>query len=289
MATVLVTGATGLLGTTLCPLLAAAGHQVVRLCRGGDVDLRVDLAERAETHAALARCAPDAIVNLAALTNVDECERQPRAAYRANVRTVENIADWMGGRDCHLVQISTDQVYDGAGPHREDDVTLTNYYAFSKYAAELATRGISATVLRTNFFGPSRCAGRASLSDWLAASLKRGDPITVFDDVLFSPLSLQRLAELIERALSRRPRGTFNLGSREGLSKADFAFALAGVLDLPPGSMRRGSSRGLALAAYRPQDMRMDPSRAEAALGVTLPTLLEEIQTMKAAYAQQAR
>src|SRR5256885_13003403 len=80
--------------------------------------------------------APDVVVNLAGLTDVDECERKPQLAYLTNVRIVENLGQWIrdGGNKSYLVQVSTDQVYDGPGPHKEHDVTLGNYYGFSKYA-----------------------------------------------------------------------------------------------------------------------------------------------------------
>ena len=290
MSKVLVTGAQGLLGSTLVPYLSARGHQVIRLGRSGECDVCADLTDAGQTARALDQAAPEVIVNLAALTNVDECERNPRQAYLANVKAVENLARWIRerGNGCHLVQVSTDQVYDGVGPYKEDDVVLTNYYGFSKYAGELAAMLVSSTILRTNFFGPSQCASRTSLSDWLVRSLNNGAAITVFDDVHFSPLSIQRLVESLELAVVKRRQGVYNLGSKDGMSKADFAFTLAQVLNLPTASIRRGTSDNLKLAAYRPKDMRIDASHFEAAFNVELPTLKEEIHSMKVAYASKA-
>lgn len=290
MTRILVTGARGLLGSTLVPHLRARGHEVVSCSRTG-ADVRADLTDTTQSSAALRQVAPKIIVNLAAIANVDKCERNPQLAYLANVRIVENLAKWMreSGASCHLVQISTDQVYDGAGPHEEGDVTLTNYYGLSKYAGELAAATVPSTVLRTNFFGRSECAGLTSISDWLLRSLVRGDAITVFDDVRFSPLSLKRLSEMLEIAVVKRQYGVFNLGSADGMSKADFAFALAEVTGLPTNTMRRGRSDEAALSARRPKDMCMDSSRFEDAFGVQLPTLREEINSMKAAYAHATR
>lgn len=291
MATVLVTGAQGMLGCHLVPHLCDCGHQVVRHSRSGCAEVQIELTDIDQVHSALEQVAPDVIVNLAALANVDECERSPQLAYLANVRTVENLADWIGksGRNCHLVHISTDQIYDGDGLHDEHDITLTNYYGFSKYAGELAANTVPRTVLRTNFFGPSRCQGRVGLSDWLVQSLSAGKKITVFDDLLFSPLSLQRLVELIALVVARREPGVFNIGSNGGMSKADFAFALAEALDLPVDTMSRGVSGQSGLVAYRPKNMRMDVSRFESIFGVVLPSLQEEIYSMRAAYAQETR
>lgn len=287
----LVTGAQGLLGSTLVPHLQARGFDAICHARNRDGYMHADLSDANQVSTMLGKIKPDIIVNLAALTNVDECERNPQQAYLANVKVVENLAQWIrdGGNKCHLVQLSTDQVYDGVGPHKEDEITLPNYYAFSKYAGELAAAKIPSTILRTNFFGPSLCPGRTSLSDWLVESLRQEKPITVFDDIRFSPLSLQSLVELMELVIVRRTQGIFNLGSKEGMSKADFAFTLAEALKLPINHMSRGISDKVKLTAYRPKDMRMDSSRFEHTFGVELPTLKEEIQAAKGAYAYEAR
>jgi len=291
MRRILVTGARGLLGSSLVPYLQERGHHVLSHGRTGDVAIRGDLSDPAQARAALSQASPDVIVNLVALTNVDTCEQSPQEAYLANVRVVENLGRWIEETHnrCHLIQLSTDQVYDGPGPHSENDITLTNYYGFSKYAAELAAAAVQSTVLRTNFFGPSRCANRVSLSDWLFLSLRKGDPITVFDDVRFSPLSLQRLTELLEIVIVNGQAGVFNLGSREAMSKADFAFALAASLGLPTQNMKRGSSGAVKLVAYRPKDMSMNSSLFEKAFDVRLPTLSEEINSVGAAYVHETQ
>lgn len=282
---VLVTGARGMLGSDLVPHLRTCGHEVIEVSRTDAASVHADLTDAAQAGAVLDEVAPEIIVNLAALTGVDECERNPRHAYLANVRIVENMARWMSAhRDCHLVQVSTDQVYDGPGPHAEAEVTLGNYYAFSKYAGELAAAVVPSSILRTNFVGPSRCPGRTSLSDWVVRSLQEGRVVTVFEDILFSPLSLRRLVEELERIVRKPKSGIFNLGSSNGMSKADFAFELAELLNLPVTTMRRGRSTEAKLAAYRPKDMRMDSTRYEKTYGVVLPSLAEEIRSMRCDY-----
>lgn len=291
MAKILVTGAQGLLGNHLVPHLKKCGHDVVGHSRSGQTEVNADLTDAGQVSVILDKTMPECIVNLVALTNVDECERHPHSSYVTNVRVIENLTSWMRNHahTCHLVQISTDQVYDGIGPHKEDDITISNYYGFSKYAGELVAGTVSSTILRTNFFGRSRCTSRASLSDWLVESLAFGRAITVFDDIFFSPLSLPRLVEFIELSIGKRKQGLFNLGSKEGMSKADFAFILADVLGLQTKCMTRGASDSIKLMAYRPKDMRMDSCRFEDVFGINLPTLREEIESLKGAYSNDAR
>jgi dTDP-4-dehydrorhamnose reductase len=287
MARILVTGATGLLGATLVPWLNRCGHTVLRHGFHADADYRADLREYAPTAGMLDRSGPDCIVNLTALTDVDACERRPHEAFMLNVASVEHLCRWIRNNEahCHLVQISTDQLYDGGGPHRESEVTIGNTYAFSKIAGELLAAGVSSTVLRTNFFGRSRCPTRSSFSDWIHDSIRLHRDLSLFDDVRFSPLSLATISDMIERVVRRQPRGVFNVGAAEGLSKADFAYAFAEALDLPIAQMRRVHSDSAAqLLAYRPKDMRMDSSLFEQTMGLRLPALADEIISVRSDY-----
>lgn len=279
-----------MLGCALIPLLRSRGHAV--LCHGYShpADFNADLTSYAEAAEILSRSMPEIIINLAALTNVDTCETNPHDAYLLNVRTVENLCRWIKQENprCHLIQLSTDQVYDGDGPHSESDITIRNSYAFSKIAAELAASSISSTILRTNFFGRSQCAGRPSFTDWLYDALKHNKSIKVFDDVLFSPLSINTLTDLIEQSIQKLPQGIFNLGSADGMSKADFAYAFAQTLELPTGAMARSRSTEMqSLHAYRPKDMRMDSSHFEQRMELRLPKLIDEITSIRSEYLEQ--
>jgi dTDP-4-dehydrorhamnose reductase len=276
----LVLGATGLLGTRLVPELATR-YEVVTHSRTRNAQCHADLTVAEEAHALLDRIRPSVIINLAALANVDVCQAEPQLAYLSNVKSVEHVAHWIraSGSPCHLIQISTDQVYDGYGPHAEDSPNLTNYYGFSKYAGELAALAVSSTVVRTNFFGRSATPGRLSFTDWLANSLRGGFTAHVFDDIQFSPMALPTLAHLLGKIAHQRPVGVFNLGASTGLSKADFAFAFAAEMGLDPvGFIRTPSGKSGLLKAPRPKDMRMDCRKLERALGIELPNLLSEIR-----------
>ena len=284
MARVMVTGAQGLLGSSLVPALTAAGHTVIAAPGRRGVP-PFDLARADDVLAWTWRAAPEVVVNLAALTDVDACERDPHAAFVANTRIVEHLAAAVrAGAAGALVHVSTDQVYDGAGPHREDAVTIRNTYALSKYAGELAALAVGATVLRTNFVGRSRTQARTSLSDWLVDALGRAEPISVFTNVLFSPLAIDSLVALVVQVIAARRSGIYNLGCRGGGSKADFAFRLAQARGLPVASMRRSELEPGARPARRPLDMRMDCAHFESTFGVTLPGFEAEIERVAAGY-----
>lgn len=280
MARVLVLGAYGLLGCSLCPTLDAAGHTVMRQGRTDEAEVRSSLASLADIEDLIALVHPDVVINLTAMTNVDECERNPNAAFRVNALLAEWLAKSLRGTTARLIQISTDQVYDGDGPHGESSPVIRNTYAMTKYAGELAAMACDATVLRTNFFGRSRCARRVSLSDWIFKSLREGTTLTVFEDVLFSPLSIKSVCDRIAAVVASARAGIYNLGSNSGFSKADFAFQFAAELGFPTVNMKRGFARDVAFVARRPTDMRMSNDAFERTFSIVAPTLSAEISTV---------
>jgi len=269
------------------PLLQTRGHKVTQLGHTQVTQLNADLVSYEQTAWALDQVRPEVIINLTALTNVDRCETHPQEAYLLNVKPVENLSVWMQSmsRACHLIHISSDQVYDGPGPHPEDELTIRNHYAMSKLAGEFAAGMGNSTILRTNFVGRSLREGRTSFTDWLYDALRCGTQIKVFDDVMFNPLAINTLCDCIERSIVERPLGVFNLGSRDGMSKADFAFAFAVAVGLPTNTLERSNVSALAtLAASRPTDMRMQCEKFERRMGMTLPRLIDEVQVLSQDY-----
>jgi len=275
-----------MLGSSLVPKLTLENHDVLTVSRSASTDYQLDLVDRLPVESLMSIVKPDIIINLAAATNVDECERNPNHAYLQNVKSVENIVSGIQRSHglCQLIHISTDQVYDGSGPHLEENISLINYYAFSKYMAEIAAQAVPNCILRTNFFGRSKCPSRTSISDWIVKELLREQPIKVFEDVFFSPLTIDSLCSYIIQIISRQVSGTYNLGSIDGTSKAQFAFLLADTLGLNTDKMTFESVAAMEFPAARPKDMRMNSARFEEALGVSLPTLESEILSMRTEY-----
>jgi dTDP-4-dehydrorhamnose reductase len=287
MRPVLITGATGLLGSSLVPHLKKCGARVVTHALTTQADYMFDLSDQIKSFEILEQIKPSVIINLVGLTSVEFCEEQVNLAYLANTRAVENLVYWLlaSGTDCHLVQISTDHVYDGIGPHIEDAITITNNYAFSKYAGELAAIQVPSSIIRTNFVGRSQVSHRESLTDWVYKNMTEGQHVQVLSDVCFSPLLITTLVAMIELVVQKKPVGIYNLGSHNGMSKADFDFAFAESLNLPTHSMTRiESSQAKFLTAFRPKDMRMDSSKFENVLGVKLPYLADLFQHLAKEY-----
>lgn len=269
----LVMGAYGLLGSRLCPALELVGHVVFRQGRRPEADWTADPTELACIEKLISNTNPDVIINLNALTNVDACEDNPAGAYSANVKPVEVFAELLKDTSIYFVHISTDQVYSGKGPHREFHALPCNVYALSKYAGELACQSIRASVLRTNFVGRSVAAGRLGFTDWLYRAFSEHQKITLFEDVWFSPLHIDQLASALEWVGRKKPEGIFNLGARDGISKAGFALKFAERLGLDTSLAGLGKLAEKQLRAPRPLDMQLEVEEFERLRGTALPDI----------------
>src|SRR6266498_1436726 len=98
---ILVTGAAGMLGSDLVPVLAGAGHDVFARSRSD-----LDITKEKDVALAFREIRPHVVVNCAAFTRVDDCESEPRA-LEVNARGVHRLAEHSLRHAAQLVQIST--------------------------------------------------------------------------------------------------------------------------------------------------------------------------------------
>jgi dTDP-4-dehydrorhamnose reductase len=288
MSSVLIFGANGRLGSILCPYLKSAGFQIFTAGRSGRRDYTIDALSFDSLKKLFDAVKPNHVINLIAFTNVDQCEVDVANATKVNAlipSAISRAAVASEASNIHLVQISTDQVYEGTGDHVEANVAPLNVYGLSKLAGELMMDPARTLILRTNFYGRSALNVHPGFSDWVVNSLKYGQSITLFKDVRFSALHMSSLCLIIQKALISKLGGTYNVGCRDGISKADFALALLTELGLQATLAKVGSISDLTLKAQRPLDMTMSVKKLEAALGIQCPDIHEEISKTAKDYA----
>lgn len=289
MKKVLIVGASGLLGSSLSQYLTSLKHyQVLTLSsQAQHTDFQLDMSCTPSALSLLEQISPDYIINLAALTDVDRCERDISLAYQLNCKLVENIA--LYNHECReanpafIIQISTDHIYD-APLSKESDVVILNNYAMSKYCGEKALNSQDAVIFRTNFFGRSLSSSSTSLTDQMFSRYHNGDEISLFNDVFISALSIDTLCEIIGLALQKKIPGTFNVGANEGMSKEALIVRFFHHLGYQDFSFKSISIDSLHLLTQRPKDMRMDVGAFEKAYQYSLPNLENEIRKIANEY-----
>ncbi len=266
---VLVLGSNGRLGKILCPFLKDAGHTVYELFRIRD-DKGCPLHNNICLDNLFKNKKIDAIINLIALTDLEKCENDISSAYKSNVQTMEKLISSISLLNIHLIHISTDQVYSGEGPHKEDNVSPVNVYGLTKYISEKIANSLNTTILRTNYLGKSPLKNKKSLTDWLFQSFVNKSKINLYKNIFFSPLYVLDLCKYIEFILNHPIKGTFNLGSRGSISKAEFGLEFAKKLGL---SIEKASISNYESIANlkRPLDMSLNSHKFEYEFKIKLP------------------
>ena len=260
---VLVTGATGQVGTEAVHALASSGHSVSAFDRA-----TLDLSDPASIVRVVREVRPEVVVNAAAYTAVDRAESEPEAAYAVNAGAPGVIAAECRALDALLVHLSTDYVFDGrkASPYVETDATAPlNEYGRGKLAGEraIAQSGCHHLILRTSWvYGPH---GTNFLRTMLAAARKR-DELRIVDDQHGAPTSSVRLGRLMAGLLSlgrdrlRAGSGLYHATATGATTWFGFAEAIfAGQPDAPRLVPIAGSA--WPTPARRPSNSQLDSGK----------------------------
>lgn len=219
---------------------------------------------------------PNYIINCSGATDVDMCEKKPKYAKKNYIIT-KNLSKWVKeNNQTKLIHISTDHVYSGLGPHTEKNIKPVNNYAKSKLKAERYLSDVNSCILRTNFFGFSNA--KKSFTDWIYQSVKLNKKIFLFKNIKFNPLRIQNLCQIINHLITKKfYRGTYNLGSRNSLSKAEFAKIFIRQIKKNYKNYEE-INFNQNFPAKRSLDMTMNIKKFEKKFQYKLPNLLDEIK-----------
>lgn len=135
---VITTGARGMLGHDLFPILENEGYEVI------ETDIHnLDITNEKQTLEIISHQKPNIVIHCAAYTNVDKAEEDIETARLINAKGTENIARACAKIGATLVYISTDYVFNGEGkkPYLPTDKPEPlNVYGLTKYEGEEAVK-----------------------------------------------------------------------------------------------------------------------------------------------------
>lgn len=271
--TVLVIGAAGQLGQAMVTRLRRT-HQVTAWGRA-DVDLRNHRAVRE----AIARLAPEAVVNCAGYNNVDQAEDEQLLAFDVNAMVVGTLARAAAAAGAVFIHYSTDFVFAGtatAAYTEEDLPEPRSVYAQSKLVGEwLAADAPQHYVLRVEslFGGPLR---RSSI-DRIVDAVRTGNRAPVFVDRVVSPSFVTDVAEASAFILETRPaRGVYHCVNTGHATWMDVGRAIVTTLGGPDSALKPVSVNDVQLRAPRPQFAALNNQKLARA-GFAMPTWQDAI------------
>lgn len=287
MARVLITGVTGLLGSNLAVHLREE-YNVFGTYNSNSYDipgvkiLHMDVTSENSIRDVISTLRPDYVVHCAAETRVDFCEENTVYAFAVNTggtKTLSKVCQEFGGK---IIYISTDSVYKGIrGNYSELDIpNPVNVYAQSKVYGEIAVKkhANNHLIFRTNIYGWN-LKPQLSLAEWVLEQARNDrEKVPGFTDIIFSPILVNDLAEIIDRGMKQDLCGTYNAGAKDACSKYNFARMICSVFGLPVELVRKATSGEINFKARRPKNTSMDVLRIiEAIGGDFVPTVHEGV------------
>jgi len=283
---IVVLGANGLVGSRIAARLVEAGERVIAVARGPRrLQAKVEYHEldlHSDPHG-LARIVTSsqaqALINSAAMTDVDACERQPEAAWTVNTGVVEIAAQVCTRYGLRFTTLSTDYVFDGeAGSYSEDDApNPRSVYARSKLAGELAALALSpgSSVCRVALVYSGQAGAKTTFALTALESLRAGKPVKAFTDQVGSPTLADNAAEMVIRVHRSGKSGIFHCAGATEISRIGFARAIARKIGADESLIVPVRLADLKLPAPRPLRCGLRVDKVKRMLGESLPLPLD--------------
>lgn len=298
--TVLVTGATGLLGKGMEETMPAGWRMLGVHQRPYKVTSRLavhralDIRDRRAVERLFAARKFDAVVHAAGIASVDYVESHYAESLESNIVGTLNVTSACRRSGTPLVYVSTNAVFDGTrAPYSEDaPVNPVNKYGRLKVECERLVRETLErwTVVRPILmYGWNRPETRPNTVTWILDKLSKGEPVELVDDVRENPLYSLQCGRALWAAVERMPGGTIHLAGKDAASRHEFGLKIADAFGLDRSLVRRVDSSRFPSIAPRPPDTTMLTVRMERELGVAPMTLEEGLRSMREARAKEKR
>jgi len=246
--TLLLTGASGLVGSNVASSAARRGFEVIAIVGrffgeipGATRVERLDVADTAAVQQLALETFPDAIINAAAISEPSQCDADPARSQAINVALPAMLAQLAHHVGARLIHLSSEQVFDGTrAPYRRDDpVAPPNLYARQKVESEQQVARFapeSAATIRLPLLGGNSLTGRRSLHERLFMTWAVGRRARLYRDEIRQPCSAENVAEMIVELCERRDArscGLLHWAGAERLSRAQMGRRIAQHFNLP--------------------------------------------------------
>ena len=238
-----------------------------------------------EFEAILKTLEPTVVINCIGFTNVDKCDLLPEKSWQINTWYSQYYAEICKNYKIKFIQISTDHYYNPLELKLRESGTSKpiNQYGFSKKLSEQLVLKINpdSIVVRTNFFH-FNFKLPVTFLDALILNSKNKKETFSFKDVIFTPISTNRLLGYILNLIELDFCGLINICGGSEISKFDFHQQTLKILGYSQEFHHPTNIDTMRLTAHRPKYMALDNTLLESLIRSKIPNIydmiLEEIR-----------
>ena len=240
-ARLLLIGANGFLGAHAARKFAESFDVFTgsRVTATDSKSVQIDITAASSVDTAFQRVQPDAVLLLAALSDIDRCEAKPELAFATNARGPENVANACARYNTKLLFTSSAAVFDGSkhGYTEDDAPTPLSVYGKTKACAEAAILALlpSAIILRIALvIGFAGKNGTNAMLENLSARWACGSPVATPTFEYRNPIDAAALSSfMLELLKHQNAHGIFHAGAKESISRYGLNLKLAERMGYP--------------------------------------------------------
>jgi dTDP-4-dehydrorhamnose reductase len=227
MKKILITGGNGLVGKYLNLLFNKKNYNSFPFGKQ-----EMDITSKEKIYKVFKEIKPDIVIHLAALTDVDFCEKNPEKAFNINAEGTKNIVEISEYFNSFIVYLSTDFIFNGkkGSPYNEKDIpNPVNIYGKSKLKGEEFVKNYKKSlIIRT-----SRIFGKngKSFGCKLPYFMKEKKEIFLTNDIINSPTYAFDLSECIIKLIEKDFYGIINMCNEGWCSWYDFGLKMKKILN----------------------------------------------------------
>lgn len=300
---ILITGSNGLLGQKLIYrflkepdvkiIATSKGHNRLTM-QEGYVYQSLDITNAKEVSDIISKYTPDVVINTAAMTDVDGCEKQAEECHKLNITAVENLISALKAQNNNpqFIHLSTDFIFDGNdGPYKETDIPYPpkSIYAESKFVSENLVKksGLKWAIIRTVLvYGIVDNMSRSNIVLVAKNNLSKGKKMNVVDDQFRTPTLAEDLAEGCALAALKGATGIYHISGKDFMSILELFYKVADFWHLDKSLISPVNTATLGQPAQRPlrtgfildkamQDLGYQPHTFEEGLSIVDKQLKE--------------
>ncbi|NLE45523.1 MAG: NAD(P)-dependent oxidoreductase [Chloroflexi bacterium] len=207
----------------------------------------VDITSRGAVRRTMRDVKPDAVVNVAAIANIDLAEKERDLAWSVNVEGARYVAEGCAELGARLVFFSSDAVFAGTATiYTEDDEPApVNYYGLTKAEAERGVLSVipDAAVTRLSLVMGFPVTGGNSFFAGLEGKLEKGQTVSAPVSEIRTPVDVITLSECVLELAGCTFSGLLHIGATSSINRYDLTQRVA---------RRMGFDEGLIVVA--PED-----------------------------------